>query len=161
GRGRRGRNGGQGETGAGLTLEWLDGCGLFKPLDEGEPAYSSGVLLEEVAELLRDLAINAHAMVEGEVPEQRVPRRNDMLVVFDESLLAEVGLVNLTFGFALVEEPVVTTRRTDPSRRRDHLRCTARRIAPRGPCNDPLFFSSSRAVVGRSGSAVRTCRCAM
>src|SRR5215813_14635058 len=102
------RNRGQRETGAALTLEWLDGCGLFKPLDEGEPAYSSGALLEEVAELLRDLAINAHAMVEGEVPEQRVPRRNDMLVVFDESLFAEVGLVNLTFGFALVEEPVVT-----------------------------------------------------
>src|SRR5215475_1472253 len=37
-----------------LTLEWLDGCGLVKPLDEGELAYSPGVLVEEVAELLRD-----------------------------------------------------------------------------------------------------------
>src|SRR5262249_61034363 len=46
-------------------------------------------------------------MVEGEIPEPRVPHRDDMLVVFDEPLLAEVGLVNLAHGFVLVEEPVV------------------------------------------------------
>src|SRR5262245_32951554 len=39
------RHRGQRETGAALTLEWLDRCGLIKPLDEGEPAYSSGVPL--------------------------------------------------------------------------------------------------------------------
>src|SRR5207248_7510258 len=47
-------------------------------------------------------------MVEGVVPEPRVPGRNDMLVVFDEPLFAEVGLVNLAVGFLLVQEPVVT-----------------------------------------------------
>src|SRR5215467_14799761 len=47
-------------------------------------------------------------MVAGEVPKPRVPHRNDMLVVFDEPLLAEVGLVNLAVGFGLAEEPVVT-----------------------------------------------------
>jgi hypothetical protein len=94
-------------AGPALTLEWLDGCGLFKPLDEGELAYSSGVLVEQVAEVLRDLAVNAHPMVEGVVPEPRVPCRNDMLVVLDEPLFAEVGLVNLALGFVLVEEPVV------------------------------------------------------
>src|SRR5215469_16648545 len=46
-------------------------------------------------------------MVEGVVPEPLVPYRNDMLVVLDESLLAEVGLMHLALGFALVEEPVV------------------------------------------------------
>src|SRR6516225_5335928 len=91
-----------------LTVEWLDGCGPFKALDEGELAYSSGVLGKEVAEVLRDLAVNTHAMVEGEVPEPRVPRRNDMLVVFDEPLFAGVGLVNLAVGSVFVEEPVVT-----------------------------------------------------
>src|SRR6516225_6350771 len=46
-------------------------------------------------------------MVEGVVPEPLVPYRNDMLVVFYEPLLAEVGLVHLALGFVLVEEPVV------------------------------------------------------
>ena len=45
---RRGPAGG----GPRLTLEWLDGSALFKPQDEGELAYSSGVLLEQVAEVL-------------------------------------------------------------------------------------------------------------
>src|SRR5215468_7723738 len=67
-----------------LTLEWLDGRGLFKPLGEGELAYSSGMLGEQVAEVWRDLTVNAHPMVEGVVPEPRVPHRDDMLVVFDE-----------------------------------------------------------------------------
>src|SRR5215471_422852 len=89
------------------ALEWLDGCDLFQPQDEGELAYSSGVLVEEVAEVLRDLAVDTHAMVEGVVPEQRVPYRYDMLVVFDEPLFAEVGLVDLALGFVLVDEPVV------------------------------------------------------
>ena len=70
--------------GGSLTLGRLDRCGLGKPLDEGEPAYSTGVLVEQFAEVLRDLAVNAHPMVEGIVPEPRVPRLNDMLVVFDE-----------------------------------------------------------------------------
>ena len=73
-----------------------------------ELAYASGVLGEQVAEVLRDLAVNAHAMVEGEVPEPRVPHLKDMLVVFDEPLLAEVGFVDLAVGFVLVNEPVVT-----------------------------------------------------
>src|SRR5215471_6729516 len=105
--GSRGQGGWYGQRPV-VPLEWLDGCGLVKPLDEGELAYSSGVLVEQVAELLRDLAVNAHTMVEGVVPEPRVPHRNDMLVVFDEPLLAEVGLVHLALGFVLVEEPVVT-----------------------------------------------------
>src|SRR5215469_8604881 len=93
---------------AALTLPGLDGRGLFKPLDEGELAYSSGVLLEQVAEVLRDLAVNVHPMVEGVVPEPRVPHLNDMLVVLDEPFFAEVDLVDLAVGFVLVEEPVVT-----------------------------------------------------
>ena len=39
-------------AGLALTLEWLDGCDLFKSLDEGEFAYASGVLGEQVAEVL-------------------------------------------------------------------------------------------------------------
>src|SRR5215471_16138771 len=105
--GYRGQGGWYGQRPV-VPLEWLDGCGLVKPLDEGELAYSSGVLVEQVAELLRDLAVNAHTMVEGVVPEPRVPHRNDMLTVFDEPLFAEIGLVDLAVGFVLVEEPVVT-----------------------------------------------------
>src|SRR5215470_5255112 len=93
---------------AALTLAGLDGRGLFKPLDEGELAYSAGVLLEQVAEVLRDLAVNAHPMVEGVVPEPRVPHLDDMLIVLDEPLFAEVGLVDLALCFVLVDEPVVT-----------------------------------------------------
>src|SRR5262249_26564534 len=107
-RARIGRRRGRLTAGPAPTLGWLDGCGLFEPLDEGEFAYSSGVLVEQVAEVLRDLAVNAHPMVEGVVPEPRVPHRNDMLAVLNEPLFAEVGLVDLAVGFVLVEEPVVT-----------------------------------------------------
>ena len=47
-------------------------------------------------------------MVEGAVPEPRVPHRYDMLVVLDQPLFAEVDLVHLALGSALVDEPVIT-----------------------------------------------------
>ena len=92
-------------AGPALTPGWLDRCSLVKSLDEGELAYSSGVLVEEVAELLRDLAVDAHAVVEGVVPEQRVPCRNDMPVVLDEPLLPDVGLVDLASRWSSSQSP--------------------------------------------------------
>jgi hypothetical protein len=38
-------------AGPALILGCLDGCGLFKPLGEGELADSSGVLAEQLAEV--------------------------------------------------------------------------------------------------------------
>src|SRR5512146_1495877 len=96
----------------------------FEALEERVRGDSSGVLVEQSPELGGNLAEDGHAVVVRVLLEEDRARVHDVGVVLDQTLLAQVRLVDLALGSVLVDEPVVTQRvRVSLSRQPHDLGC--------------------------------------
>src|SRR5215207_4466877 len=88
---------------------WLYRRRLFEPLHEREGGRRcSHARLDEVDEVLRDLAVNSRPVVVGIVAEQDRPRLHDVHLMLDEPLLLWEHLMHLALGSVLADEPVAT-----------------------------------------------------
>src|SRR4249919_2832576 len=80
---------------------------LFEPLHEREGGRCrSHARLDEIDEVLRDLAVDGRSMVVGVVAEQDRPRLHDVHLMLHQSLLVQEHLMHLALGFVLADEPI-------------------------------------------------------